>query len=308
MFMNPLIDRRHFLQSSTVAAIAALASSGLTPLWAAETAPGGKRSFKKAIHLGMIAGNMPMVDKFKLARDSGFDGLEIDSPSDLNPDEVLKACETTGVKIADIIDSVHWKDTLSDPDAEVRARGVEGLKTALKQAKLFGCGTVLLVPAVVNKQISYDQAYTRSQAEIRKAIPLAEELGVKIDIENVWNQFLLSPLEAARYVDELHSPAVGWHFDVGNIINYGFPEQWVRILNKRIGCVHVKEFSRDKRDKEGLWKGFDVELLDGDDDWPAVMKALDEVGYHGWLVAEIPGGDAQRLKVIAERMNRIVAS
>jgi hexulose-6-phosphate isomerase len=167
---------------------------------------------------------------------------------------------------------------------------------------------VLLVPAVVNKEVSYDDAYTRSQAEIRKAVPLAEELGVRIAIENVWNQFLLSPLEAARYVDEFNSPAVGWHFDVGNIINYGWPEQWVRILGKRIQKLHIKEFSRKRRDKEGLWKGFDVPLLEGDDDWPAVMKALDEVGYAGWAMTEQPGGDSpEGLADLATRFGKILA-
>src|SRR5437764_102613 len=122
--------------------------------------------------------------------------------------------------------------------------------------------------------------------QIRKAVPLAEELGVKIAVENVWNQFLLSPLEAARYVDEFKSPAVGWHFDVGNVINYGWPEQWIRILGKRIQKLHIKEFSRKKRDSEGLWKGFEVPLGEGDNNWPAVMQALDDIGYHGWAMAE----------------------
>ena len=129
-------------------------------------------------------------------------------------------------------------------------------------------------------------AYERSQAEIRKAIPLAEELGVKIAIENVWNHFLLSPLEAARYVDEFKSDAVGWHFDVGNIIASGWPEQWIDILGKRIQKLHIKEYSRAKRDKEGLWKGFQVDYLEGDNNWPVVMKALDDIGYRGWAIAE----------------------
>ena len=167
---------------------------------------------------------------------------------------------------------------------------------------------MLLVPAVVNKDVSYTDAYTRSQAEIRKAVPLAEELGVKIAIENVWNGFLLSPLEAARYVDEFKSPAVGWHFDVGNVINTGWPEQWIRVLGKRIQKLHIKEFSRAKRDKEGLWKGFDVPLLEGDNDWPAVVKALDDVGYRGWAITEQGGGDTpEGLKDLAQRLEKILS-
>jgi hexulose-6-phosphate isomerase len=165
------------------------------------------------------------------------------------------------------------------------------------------------VPAIVKKDVSYADAYERSQREVKRAIPLAEELGVKIAFENVWNGFLLSPLEAARYVDDFASKAVGWHFDVGNSINFGWPEQWIAILGKRIQKLHIKEYSRKKRDDEGLWKGFDAKLGEGDDDWPAVMKALDAIGYDGWGIAEQPGADsAEGLKDIAQRMDRIFAS
>ncbi|MGE3803836.1 MAG: sugar phosphate isomerase/epimerase family protein, partial [Gemmataceae bacterium] len=206
-----------------------------------------------------------------------------------------------------VVDSVHWKQTLSHADPEVRAQGLAGLKTALRDAKLYGATSVLLVPAVVNKEVSYDQAYQRSQAEIKKALPLAQELGIKIAFENVWNNFLLSPLEAARYIDEFESPLVAAYFDVGNVLRYGFPEQWVRILNKRIFKLDIKEYSLKKASNEGLWKGFQVELLEGDCDWPAVMKALKEINYTGWGTAEVPGGKRDRLKDIATRMDRIFA-
>jgi hexulose-6-phosphate isomerase len=296
------IDRRSFLKIT--AGAAAGAAFAATPVFAQTK----KRAIKKGVNLGMVQTKGSVADKFKLLKDLGFDGIELNRPGGAAADEILKARDASGLAVGNIIDSVHWGKSLSDPNPEVRAQGVEGLKSALHDARDFGCPTVLLVPAVVKKDVSYADAYTRSQAEIRKVIPLAEELKVKIDIENVWNQFLLSPLEAARFVDELGSPWVGWHFDVGNVINYGWPEQWVRILGKRIGCLHIKEFSRSKRDKEGLWKGFGVELMEGDDDWPAVMKALDEVGYSGWAIAEIPGGDEARLKDIAARMDKIFAS
>ena len=167
---------------------------------------------------------------------------------------------------------------------------------------------MLLVPAVVNKQVSYVDAYRRSQEEIRTVLPLAAELEVTIAIENVWNNFLLSPIEAARYLDELESPWVGWHFDVGNVVTYGWPEHWIRTLGRRIVKLDVKEFSRAKRDAEGLWKGFQVELLEGDCDWPAVMKALDDVGYEGWATLEVSGGDARRLSDLSARLERIIAS
>ncbi|MHB8522723.1 MAG: sugar phosphate isomerase/epimerase family protein [Limisphaerales bacterium] len=305
--MNLHQNRRDFLKTSAAAiAVAALDATPLgTRAWAAPT---NKRGLRKGVSLGMIKGNESILDKFKLLKDLGFDGIELDYPNGPDKKQILAARDATGIAIGNIIDSIHWNQTLSDPDPAVRARGLAGLQQALRDAKELGCPAVLLVAGVVNKKVSYADAYTRSQAEIRKVVPLAEELGVKIAIENVWNHFLLSPIEAARYVDELNSPAVGWHFDVGNVVTYGWPEQWVQILNKRIVTLHIKEFSRERANKEGLWKGFEVELLEGDNDWPAVMKALDEVGFHGWSIAEIPGGDAARLKNIAERMDRILAS
>jgi hexulose-6-phosphate isomerase len=249
------------------------------------------------------------MDKFKMIRDAGFDGVE--PLGSMDRDEVLKARDATGLQIPSVCDAVHWLKPLSDPNPTARAVGLEGLKTALQDSKTYGGSSVLLVPGTVNKDVSYAEAYERSQAEIRKAIPLAEELGVKIAIENVWNYFLMSPLEAARYVDEFKSEAVGWHFDVGNIIAWGWPEQWIRILGQRIQKLHIKEYSRAKRDKEGLWKGFQVDYLEGDNNWPVVMKALDDIGYRGWAIAEPayhpPGLDlAGFLKNVSERVGKIL--
>src|ERR1041384_1427861 len=289
--MKPSLNRRDFVKLTGTA----LAATVFNPngLCAADEAPprGNKRGLKKGVSLGMVAGNQTILEKFKLLKDLGFDGIELNYPGGPDKNEILKARDTTGIAVGNIIDSVHWNQPLSDPNPEVRAKGLAGLKQSLRDAKELGCPAVLLVPAVGKKEVAYAEAYTRSLAEIRKPVPLAEELGVKIAIENVWNQFLLSPLEAARYVDEFNSKAVGWHFDVGNVINIGWPEQWIRVLGKRIQKLHIKEFSRAKRDKEGLWKGFDVPLLEGDNDWPSVMRALDDVGYHGWAITEQGGGD-----------------
>jgi hexulose-6-phosphate isomerase len=269
---------------------------------------GGRgRNIRKALKIGMIQVEGSLEEKFLAAAELGFDGVEMDSPNELAPEEVLAAKEESGLAIPGVVDSVHWRDTLGDPDPEVRARGVAGLETALRDAKTYGASTVLLVPAVVRKDIRYDEAYTRSQTEIRRVLPLAEELGVSIAIENVWNQFLLSPVEAARYVDELESEHVGWFMDIGNVVNYGWPEQWIRILGDRILKLDFKEFSRKKRNDEGLWKGF-CELGEGDCDWPAVMAALDEIGYEGWASAEVGGGDRERLAAINAWMDGILAS
>ena len=307
------IDRRRFFEASSGAFLGATFG---TRLGARELAArpigrgrrtGEARNIKKALKIGMIAVDGDLTDKFELARDLGFDGVEMDSPNELSLDDVLAVKEASGLEIPGVVDSAHWRDTLGDPDPEVRARGVAGLETALRDAEAYGATTVLLVPAVVNKKISYLDAYERSQAEIRKVLPLAEELGISIAFENVWNQFLLSPLEAARYVDEFESERVGWFMDIGNIVNYGWPEQWVRILGDRILKLDFKEFSRTKRDQEGLWKGF-CALGEGECDWPDVMRALDEIGYEGWASAEVRGGDRERLLEISEWMDAILAS
>jgi len=295
--------RREFLKNSA----GALALAALSPhaFGAEEKEPSPKRALKKGIMWGTVGVGGSVLEKMQAIKKAGFEGAEM--MSHMDQDEVLRARDAAGIEIPSVCGRHHWKKPLSHPDPQVRAEGLEALKQTLRDAKRYGASSVLLVPAVVNKEVAYDDAYKRSQAEIRKAIQLAEDLGVKIAIENVWNQFLLSPLEAARYVDEFNSKAVGWHFDVGNIVNYGWPEQWIRILGPRIAKLHIKEFSRKKRDKEGLWKGFDVKLLEGDDDWPAVMKAVDEIGYQGWAITEQGGGNSpEGLRDLSDRLSKII--
>lgn len=293
---------------------AALAGTALLPgqLAAADApeTPAPKRGIRKAIMLATVSAKGSLKDKFKLIKDCGFEGVE--PMGSMDRQEVLAARDASGLMIPSVCDAVHWAKPLSDPNPAVRAVGLEGLKTSLQDCKTYGGSSVLLVPAVVDGHVSYADAYARSQEEIRKAIPLAGELGVKIAIENVWNHFLLSPLEAARYVDDFKSPSVGWHFDVGNIIASGWPEQWIRVLGKRIQKLHIKEYSRKKQNEEGMWKGFEVDYLAGDNNWPAVMKALDEVGYRGWAIAEPafhpPGlDDAGYLRNVSEKMDKILA-
>ena len=291
------MQRRKFLKTGTL---------GLAALSLVRAAR-HEGTIKKAVKFGMVQEEgLSVMEKFQLLKGLGFDGVELDSPSSLDRDEVIAARDATGLPIHGVVDSVHWQKTLSDPDATVRAEGLAGLMTAIGDAHAYGASTVLLVPAVVNKRVSYADAYTRSQTEIRKALPVAVELGVKIAFENVWNMFLLSPLECARYVDEFESDQVGWYFDVGNVVNYGWPEHWIHTLGSRILKLDIKEYSRAKRDQEGPYAGFRVPLGEGDCDWPAVVQALDEIGYAGWATAEIAGGDTERLREIAERMDRIL--
>ena len=303
---NP-IDRRTFVTTTGLAAAAAALSPSL--LTAADEPASGakKRAIKKGIMYGTIGVKGSVLEKFKAVKEAGFDGVEPNGG--MNQDEVVNAFKETSLLAASVCCHTHWDVPSSSPDPKVRAAGLAGLQQSLRDAKRYGASSVLFVPAVVKKEISYADAYRRSQEEIRKALPLAEDLGVKIAIENVWNGFLLSPLEAARYIDEFNSPAIGWHFDVGNVINFGYPEQWIRILGKRIQKLHIKEYSRSKRDKSGPYAGFNVQFLEGDNDWPAVMKALDEIGYTGWGIAEQGGGGSpEGLKNLSDRMDKIFAS
>lgn len=296
------LDRRQFLKTSTQ-----LAASAWAALRGAATAAARPaRAWKKAVGIAMIGVPGSLLDRLRAVRECGFDGVELNSPSDLDADELSRALEQTGLAVSEVVDSVHWSQRLTDADESVRKRGREALITAIKDSARYGATSVLLVPGVVDKNVAYDTAWNRSIAEIKQVLPLAEQSKVTITIENVWNDFLLSPLEAAHYVDEFNSPWVGFHFDVGNAVNYGYPEQWIHILGARIKKLHIKEFSRKKRNDEGLWKGFDVELGEGDCDWPAITAALDDVGYRGWATAEVGGGDVARLKDIAARMNRIL--
>lgn len=298
------VTRRTFLGRTGLAA-AGLAATALVPRTrAAEAAP----KLRKAIMYATVGVPGSVEEKFKAIKAAGFEGVE--PMGGMDPDEVRRALDDTGLEAASVCCHTHWAKPLSDPNPEVRKVGLEGLLATLRDAKKYGAGSVLLVPAVVNEKVGYAEAWDRSIAEIRKAVPLAEELKIVIAVENVWNNFLLSPLEAARYVDEFRSQYVGWHFDVGNVIHYGWPEQWIRVLGPRIARLHLKEFSRARADKEGRWKGFDVEFLKGDNNWPAVMQALREVNHAGgWGIAEQPGANSQEgLKKLSEEMDLILAS
>lgn len=260
--------------------------------------PKGK-GIRKAIILNMVQGGASTTEKFKIARDCGWDGLEI-SPVTM-PEEIEdinKAVQASGIPVHSIIFG-GWKAPLTSGDDKVGEQGVADLKAGLKGAKAVGADGLLLVPGVVNKETSYADAYKRSQKRIKTVVPLAKELGVRINIEEVWNKFLLSPLEFARYVDEFKSPWVRAYFDVANVIDFGWPEHWVHTLGNRIEKVHIKDFKRQDRS----WPA----LGEGDADFPTVMKALREIGYEGWFTCELPGGDEAYLKEVARRVDRIIA-
>ena len=312
------MNRRTFIVSMAAASLAPLTKLTAASANEASVAPGSKakrpRTNRKGFMLAMLNSDtsraLSLQQKFQLLRDAGFAGVEPSSAMDQR--EVLAARDATGLQIPSVVIATHWLKPLSDPNPATRQIGLDGLKQGLRDAKAYGASSVLLVPGTVTKDVSYLDAYARSVAEIQKALPLAEELGVVIAIENVWNQFLLSPREAVEFVDGFKSPFVRWHFDVGNVVTYGWPEHWIRALGSRIVKIHVKEFSRKLRDASGPFAGFKVNLLEGDSDWPATMASLDAVGYDGWLIAEQwrPDGlsDAEYLTQLSAKMDTILSS
>lgn len=297
------MERRMFLKNSSMAlAAAAIGTNGFA---STATKAIAKPAIKKSLKIEMVKEGETILDKFKILKELGYDGVEFSSPHKFDNQEILAAKAQTGLKIPGVVNSEHWKSPITSADAAVREKCYQASIQAMNDCKLYGGTTMLLVAGIVNDQISYADAWTRAKAEIKRLIPHAKKTGVKIAIENVWNNFLISPLEAARFVDEIKSPWVGWYFDIGNILRYGWPDQWIEVLGKRIMKLDVKEYSRKKMNEEGLWKGFDVEIGEGDNNWPAIMKSLEKIGYNGWASAEVTGGDKERLKVIIDRMNHV---
>ena len=284
--MSP-IDRRAFL----TAAGAALAATGLAPIGrAAEPS-----KIKKAYMLGVS--EAPILPHFERLKEAGFAGVELLSPNKLDRAEVLRARDKTGLIIHGVSGSRHWQDTLSHPDSKVVERGLSAVRESIDDCAAYGGTTVLLVPAVVNREVSHRQAYERSQANVRKLLPAAEKAKIVIAIEEVWNKFLLSAPEFARYIDEFQSPWVKAYFDVGNVVEYGYPEEWIRELGPRIAKIHVKEYAKPKR--------FDYPLGDGKEiDWAAVRKALADVGYDGWVSAEVGYGDLEAMRDVSRRVDK----
>ncbi len=298
------MNRRQFTKNTAIAStiLSVRTLPGFSNLLTPAT-----RSMKRGIMWGSIGMGKTILEKFQFAKQAGFEGIEPMSHLDRN--EVLKARDATGLSVPSVCGAMHWKFPLSDPDPKIREEGIAALKVSLEDAAAYGADTVLLVPGRVTDTVSYDECWNRSVEELKKAVPLAEKLKVKIAIENVWNNFLLSPMEAVSYVDQFKSPYIGFYFDCGNILVYGWPEQWIKILGRRIAKVHIKEYSRKIADTQGKGAGFNVKLLEGDVNWPVVMKALDDVGYNGWTTIEQPGGETKEgLKDLCDRLKKIHAS
>ncbi|HWK98695.1 MAG TPA: sugar phosphate isomerase/epimerase family protein [Parapedobacter sp.] len=303
------MDRKEFITSASLLAGGAM----ITPALGNAGSLAGHQAanplnLKKGVSFYMIEEELSLVDKCKLAKDLGFDGVEFNSPVDFSVDELLNAREKSGIEIPSVVNKDHWSKPLSDPDPSVRQFIIGSVAKSLEEVKALGGDTVLVVPGVVNEKVSYAVAYRNALDSVRKLIPHVEKTGMKIGLENVWNNFILSPVEAARFVDEVDHPLIGWYFDIGNILRYGWPEHWIEVLNKRIVKLHAKEFSREKMNNEGLRAGFDVDLLAGDNNWPVVMQALRDIDYKGgWLTVELGAGDRDFLRKVSRQVDAILS-
>jgi hexulose-6-phosphate isomerase len=299
-------SRRQFLQNSFVAAAAsalpACASPG--PGNAVRPLPdshGPQTKVKKAVLLGMFPKQMKYAERFQLAKKLGFEGVEAyTTPDEREAEEIKQAADAADVRIHSVMNMGHWEWPLSSADADAVEKSMERMRISLRNAKLWGADAVLLVPAVVNAETSYKDAWTRSQARIRELIPMAEDLKVVIAVEEVWNKFLLSPLEFVQYIDEFKSPWVKAYVDVGNMVLYGYPHDWIRTAGKRTVKVHLKDFKREENCYH--W----VNLGEGDIDWTKIRKALVEVDYSGFATVELESGDEAYLADVSRRVDRLV--
>src|SRR5262245_34693458 len=299
-------NRREFLKSSAATICAARLSATIH----AETNGGtatpatvkpGSFAIKKGLVFTMLPEKLSVADRFKLARDTGFEVIQAPTtPGTKQAEEIKAAADASGVRVDSVMNLAHWKYPLSSADPAVVETSMQGMRTSLHNAKLWGCDAVLLVPAVVNPQTSYKDAWTRSQKQVRALLPLAEELKIVIAIEEVWNKFLLSPLEMLTYISEFKHPLIRAWFDVGNVVLYGYPQDWIHTLGTTIAKVHLKDFKRSENSY--AW----VNLGEGDVDRPAVSQAFADVGYQGSAIAELQPGDESYLRDVSKRIDRLL--
>jgi L-ribulose-5-phosphate 3-epimerase len=303
-------NRRTFLKTLTAAAVAAghvrTAGAQQAPAAAApSTSPRNPATLKKSTLISMLPRNRPYAERFAIGKEAGFEAIEIGTiAADAEAAEIKEASAKTGLKIHSVMNSDHWRYPLSSGDPDVVKKCVAGMETSIRNARLWGAEAVLLVPAVVDAKTSYRDAWTRSQRIIREQLlPVARDAKIIIAVEEVWNKFLLSPLEFARYVDDFESPWVKAYFDVGNVVINGFPQDWIRTLGSRIVRIHLKDFVFNRKESTYAF----LNIGEGEIDWPEVRRALAEIGYSGYVTTEIQGGDLEYLKDVSARVDRFIA-
>jgi len=300
-----MMDRREFLQSITAGIVAAPSVVGADSRVGPEFQADQTARPRKAVLISMLPKDVSYAQRFALARDAGFDAIEMQTIARADEAaEIREAAGKAGLRIHSVMNADHWRFPLSSSDPAAVTQSVAGMETSLRNAKLWGADAVLLVPAVVDATTSYRDAWVRSQQVIRtRLLPLAQELKITIAVEEVWNKFLLSPLEFVRYVDEIDSPWLKAYFDVGNVVFYGYPQDWIHALGARIAKVHLKDFQLDRVNGRFAWRN----LGEGDIDWLEVRRAFSDIGYRGYVTTEVAAGDAAYLKDLATRVDRFLA-
>ncbi|HEY6564729.1 MAG TPA: sugar phosphate isomerase/epimerase family protein [Pirellulaceae bacterium] len=245
-----------------------------------------------------------LEETFAMLKEIGFDGVELDSPSQINMTAARAAAEATGFFVDGTVDSRHWQVRLTDPDASVRANARRDLITAIQDTHAAGGNSVLLVPGHGDDGPA-SVIRERAIEQIERALPVAARWGVHILIENVWNNMFYDPegpntqtaAELVRFVDEINNPWLGVQFDVGNHVKYGNPAAWIQQLGKRVVKLDIKDWSASK--------GF-CRIGEGDVPWKAVRAALEEIGYHGWAAAEVEGGNKEALARVSREMDDVL--
>lgn len=273
---------------------------------------------KLAVNLSLFPGHVPLEERLRLAAEAGCDGVEINiegegepglEADDIQLDALKRRAADLGLEIPSVHCGLHWKYTLTDPDPAVRQRGMDVLSRSLEIGAALGARLLLVVPGVVTQDVAYADAYQRALEGVQSLAEKAASTGVAIGVENVWNKFLLSPLEMRRFIQECRSEWVGVYFDVGNILAYGYPHHWIQVLNEQIRAIHVKDYRLDVPGFGGF-----VYLGQGDVPWKLVQDALKAIGYDGYVTAELPpyryGGKETVFDVVASmrRVMGLVAS
>ncbi|MCM3634291.1 sugar phosphate isomerase/epimerase family protein [Paenibacillus camelliae] len=256
---------------------------------------------KKGINIWSFPADMSIAQCITTAKAAGFDGIELAlneqgelglSATEKNIREISSRLEDAQLEIAGLATGLYWDYSMTSDSAETRNKAKDICKKQLEVAAQLKVDAILVIPGAVGvdfipscEVINYEVAYDRALSAIDELSVVAEQYGVSIAIENVWNKFLLSPLELKQFIDQIGSEYVGSYFDVGNVVHSGYPEHWIEVLGARIKKVHFKDYRR----QAGGLHGF-VDLLAGDVDYPAVVGALQRINYNNYVTAEmIPG-------------------
>tara|TARA_Y100000588_G_C14201906_1_gene902865 strand:- start:567 stop:1427 length:861 start_codon:yes stop_codon:yes gene_type:complete len=286
------MKRREFIQKSSAAGL--VGTVGLLNVQAVEDDP--LPEFRGRIYKSVKFGGRVNLDRLKKLKELGYDGVEGSAPG-MDLVGLKKACSEFGLPMHGVVYNKHWKMRLSSPNEEVRDIGRKGLEDAIRESKAVGGSSVLLVPgAVKGKDESHDHVWERSITEIRKVLPLASHLGIRILIETVWNGFCYKPEQFRDYLDAIDNPWVGAYYDIGNMQKFAPSHEWIRVLGSRIVKLDVKDW--------GVKNGF-CPLGQGDVDWMQVRRELSKIDFSGWVTREGSDGGDDKTAALMNKLLRL---